>query len=240
MKLFNVQNKPNRLIVFTGESNSGGRGANSDATGGELAARNNVKIWNNDTSVFENLDIGTNNLLGHAGLESFSTSEHSWELELANILSTAGGIQYVVKTGQGGSVLTDWNVGGSYWNTMIGRVDAAIAWTGINNIVFWYTHGINDRIAGTTTGTFKTRLQTHISNLKTKYPGCKIVMIKNMTDNGNDVYNTVIQEVDDADSDMVSVSVAGAGVQGDGNHYNYAGQKVNANSLYNAMISNGW
>jgi len=242
MRLFHSQNKSSvtRLLVFTGESNSGGRGANSDATSGEVAARSSVQIWNNNTSVFENLDVGTNNLLGHTGLESFSSSEHSWELELANIMQSNGQVQYLVKTGQGGSVLTEWNVGGSYWNTMVARVDAAIAASGISNIVFWYTHGINDRIAGTTTGTFKARVEAHITNLRTEYPNCKILMTKHMTNNGNDVYNTVLQDIADADALTDIVEVTGAGVQGDGNHYTYSGVKVIANNLFNKMISNGW
>lgn len=231
-----------RLIVFTGESNSGGIAPNASATGTELSSRSVVQIWNNTTGGFENLDIGTNNLLGHTGLTGSYDNTHSWELELAN-LAAAGTIPnptYLVKTGQGGSVLTDWGTGGSYYTTLKSRVDAAKAVLGSVNIIFFYTHGINDRIAGTATGTFKTRVQTHIANLKADYPGAKFVMVKNMTDNGNDLYNTVIQEIDDADADFSSVSSSGAGVQGDGNHWTYSGQKQICDSFVTQMLSNGW
>jgi hypothetical protein len=241
LRQLHITNRTSRLIVFTGESNSGGIALNSDATAAELAVRPMLQIWDNAGTGFDSLDVGSNNLIGHDGLSetAYQTTSHSWELQLANIVSDAGYVQYLVKTGQGGSVLADWGTGGSYYTTLVSRVDAAIAETNINKVVFWYTHGINNRIAGTTTGAFKTAVQTHIANLKADYPGAKFIMLKNMTDNGNDVYNTVIQEIDDADADVVSIACS-TSVQGDGNHWTYAGQKANANTFYNTMLNNGW
>ena len=240
-RTFHIQNGQGlRLIVFTGESNSGGYALNSDATGGELGVRNSIQLWDNvGMTSFTPLNIGVNNLLGHTGFTLLeTTTRHGWELGLANIYDKLG-MAYVVKTGQGGSVLTDWGTAGAYYTTMKARINGAKSVQNFKSIVFFYTHGVNDRIAGTSTGTFKTRVQTHIANIKADYPGAKFVMLKNMTNNGNDVYNTVIQEIDDADSDLVSVACSTL-VQGDGNHYTYAGQKENAQNLYNAMISNGW
>lgn len=229
-----------RLIVFTGESNSGGVAVNADATGPELSARASLKIWNNTSDVFQDLDIGTNNLISHAGLADNAT--HGWELELANLAAaeTIPNPTYLVKAGQGGSVLTDWGTGGAYYTTLKSRIDSALAAQSFIGIVFFYTHGINDRIAGTATGTFKTRIQTHIANIKADYPGAKFVMCKNMTNNGNDIYNTVLQEIDDADADFVTVSVTGAGVQGDGNHWTYGGMKQICDSMVTSMLVNGW
>lgn len=240
MKAFFAQNKRHRLIVFTGESNSGGIAPNADATAGELAARPSVQIWDNDNGGFEDLDIGTNNLLDHAGLTGTNDDTHSWELELANICATNGIRQYLVKTGQGGSTISQWNTGGTYYTKLTSRVNGA--WDAIGKIpvVFWYTHGINDRIAGTSSATFKSSVQTHIANLKSSFPGSKFIMMKNMTNNGNDVYNTVIQEIADADADVDTIEVTSAGVQGDGNHYTYSGTKLIANRFWDKMILNGW
>ncbi len=240
MKLFASQNKRQRLIIFTGESNSGGIAPNSDATAGELAARPSVQIWNNTSGGFQDLDIGTNNLLGHTGLSGLYDDTHTWELELANICATNGIRQYLVKTGQGGSVIANWNTGGTYYTTLVSRVNGARTEIGQLPVVFWYTHGINDRIAGTASGTFKTSVQTHISNLKSSFPGAKFIMMKNMTNNGNDTYNTVIQEIADADDDVETIEVTSAGVQGDGNHYTYSGTKLIANRFWDKMIEKGW
>lgn len=59
------ENNATLVFVFTGESNSGGVAPNSEATAEELASTSSVQILNNTTLKFEDLDIGTNNLLDH-------------------------------------------------------------------------------------------------------------------------------------------------------------------------------
>ena len=231
------RNVARRIIAFGLESNSGGIAPNGDATGDELTPRDSVQIWNNDSGGFETLDIGTNNLLDHFGLTDNTT--HSWELGLANICDANGTIEYLVKFGQGGSVVSEWAPGGTYYTKLETRMDGAISELGVSNVVFWLTFGINDRIAGASTGTFKTGYQGIIANIKASYPGAKFILLKNMADNGNDVYNTVIQEIADADADVDTIS-ASASVLGDGNHWTYTGQKENATEFYNKMIANNW
>ena len=105
---------PNRyVIVSTGESNSGGYALNTSASALEVSSRPEVQIWNVNTDVFENLDIGTNNNLDHNGLTS---ATHGWELQLANdvaegVWSSIQDPLYYVQTGQGGSTITQWEVG---------------------------------------------------------------------------------------------------------------------------------
>ncbi|MBL8182439.1 MAG: InlB B-repeat-containing protein, partial [Blastocatellia bacterium] len=89
------------LVIITGESNSGGYAVNADATPTELSARPGVQILNNNTLLFEDLDIGTNNLIGHAGLSENAT--HGFELGLANSVAASewpNSPVYLVKAGQ--------------------------------------------------------------------------------------------------------------------------------------------
>ena len=71
-----------RLVVVIGESNAGGYALNSEATAAELEPRPAVLLLNNKTlKSFDPLDIGTNNLVGHTGMEHYET--HGFELMLA-------------------------------------------------------------------------------------------------------------------------------------------------------------
>jgi hypothetical protein len=72
------------LIIFNGESNSGGYAANTPATTAELAPTEAIKILNNVTMKFEALQVGANNLLGHDRLTDYSATHHGLELGLAN------------------------------------------------------------------------------------------------------------------------------------------------------------
>jgi len=117
---------PTLLVVITGESNAGGYALNSEATPEELAPRPAVQILDNDALVFRPLAIGTNNLLGHAGLRP--TETHGFELELANRAERWPADRqpvYLVKTGQGGSRIADWAPDGAYFRTFRTRVAAA-------------------------------------------------------------------------------------------------------------------
>ena len=108
-------------FVFTGESNAGGQAPNSGATLDELASIREVQILNNNTFTFENLDIGTNNNIDHWNMICCDT--HGFELQLANSVKanafTNNPQVHLVKTGQGLSILGDWNVGGVFWNKFL-------------------------------------------------------------------------------------------------------------------------
>jgi hypothetical protein len=232
------------LVVFNGESNSGGFADNADLTAGELASRSGVQIWNNTSSAFQNLDIGTNNLISHTGLSDNVT--HGWENGLCIGVETGQlpNPVYLVKTGQGGSIITEWNVGGSYWNTMTGRIDAAIsAIEGLGKtpvIVVWYTIGINDRIAGTNEATWRTNVEAFISNFRTEY-GASIPFIMpyfmTLTTGGganpNANFNDKVADIDAADPLVYTVS--GEGGLRDDNHWNGSGMKSLSERMVNVM-----
>jgi hypothetical protein len=236
------------LFVFNGESNSGGYAENTDLTAPELAARSSVKIRNNTSGNFEDLDIGTNNLIGHAGLSDNAT--HGWEAGLADAVED--GIVtspvYLVKTGQGSSIITEWNVGGSYWNTMVARIDDAIADIQALGktpvIVVWWTLGINDRIAGTNEATWRTNVETFIAAFRSEYGStvkfhAPLFMALTTVGgaNPNDNFNDTLAAIDAADSNFFTVSSTGATLRDD-NHWSAAGMKVLAQRLLSSTINN--
>ena len=183
------------LIVFIGESNSGGYGKNSDASANELTSTTAVKIWDNDNNDgFDDLDIGTNNLRGHTGLTgvddpdlpgstTIDQSRHGWELQLSNTAEAGDwGVDtvYLVKCGQGGSKVSEWNAGGSYMTAATTRINGAIAAIkalGKTPIVYvWMSIGINDDIAGTSMLAYKTGLAEWITRIRSLTGFAPVVM----------------------------------------------------------------
>lgn len=138
-------------LLFIGESNVAALCSNDDLSAGQKAIRPAVKIINNTTLLLESLDIGTNNLLGHAGITG---DYHGWEEQLctqaeAGSWSSAGGSPvYLVKCGQGGSQVGFWEAGGSYypifetrWAALVSEL-SAIGKT--PKPAIWISIGIND------------------------------------------------------------------------------------------------
>lgn len=230
------------LIIMNGESNSGGIGLNSDLAASELLSRSSVQILNNNTLNFESLLIGSNNLIGHAGLESYASNSHGWEAGLANAVEAGlfkGFNQvFLVKTGQGGSVIDQWVLGGSFFTTYISRVQIAkqlILNMGKTPIPYiWYTQGINDRIAGTSGTTWKTKTIEHFKNLR-RYIGYAPV-IAPLFMSGQDPYNTYLSEIQATEKYLFTVDSTGAGLR-DGNHWNAQGLKLLASRMVDVTVN---
>ena len=253
MKLFHAQNKtisggalgPNEvwLIVFNGESNSRGYALNSDAASGEVDVNSGVQIFDNTgLSNFLSLDIGTNN-------EGFSSVEHGWELQLSNRVddATMPNPVYIVKTGQGGSKISEWNVGGTYETTMKSRINAAKAAVEAlgktPRIVVWYSLGINDRIAGTNESTWRTAVEAHFANIRTTYGSTiRIHMTKLMSlkldssPNPNADFNDTIDALAAADS--LTWAIDGDAALRDDNHWSYSGMKTLTDRLITSTLAN--
>ena len=109
-----IKSKKNILIVFAGDSNSGGNAWNSDAKAEELLEKPRLQIWRNqDNSGFEPYQTSRNSIIGHAGLsdKEYHGQRHGWDLNLANEVNAGlfGNRQlFLVKAGQGGSRVTNW------------------------------------------------------------------------------------------------------------------------------------
>lgn len=232
-----------RLFVINGESNSGGYALNSEAMSSELLERSAIKILDNTgLSSFQNLDIGTNNLVGHAGLSNGST--HGFELEMCNRAETKKWYNkptYLVKTGQGGSTISQWALNGSYMNTFVSRVQAAqslLLGQRYKPYVL-FSLGINDAISATNVATWKAAVINHFVNIRT-YLGANTPIIMTefqgmgASSTAYDSYSTAIQEIAANDPNTYSVSASGAGLR-DSNHWNYAGMKLVAGRLLDVV-----
>lgn len=223
------------VFLFMGESNSGGIALNSSATSNELASRKEIVIWNNVARSFQNLDIGTNNLSAHAGLESYYGLTHGFELELANQIRDSFGLSYayLLKAGQGGSTISQWDDGDPYQITLENRIDSvttALAARGQKpKWVIWCTFGINDAIAGTSASTWKTAMLNWFTRVRTLCGGgtsIPIVMTRIMRTNSSyQAIDDKIVEIANEQSFVSAASITGATLR-DANHWDYAGMKL--------------
>jgi hypothetical protein len=241
------------LIVIAGESNSGGYAPNASATAGELAARPELNWWNVTSEVFEPLNIGTNNNMDHAGLDS---TTHGIELELANAIA-AGRFGsrdvYAVQTGQGGSNIQDFLVGSAtgFWTKFLDRVGAAIpAIPTTPEIVVFYSQGINDAVgnnlyggAGATTdpATWKTRTLAHHAKIRAELGAdVRIVMTTFRAISTYNPFNTRILEIAAESGGLTTVigtpDNTGVEWQNDGNHWSYLGYKTLCQRFIDAVL----
>ena len=227
-------------FVITGESNSGGLGLNSDATPQELASHSSVQITNltSGNFLYENLQIGVNNLRDHNGLDAYYDNSHGFELQLANAVEAHmfpdNERIYLTKTGQGGSVVAQWNVGNTYWTKHLQRTAAAKTQLPTDRQwVVWLSLGINDAIYGTATSTWKAAMVAHINKIKADLPGAIIILteFQSMSANsGYPAYNTIIEEIAAEEANVFAITTTGAALK-DSNHWSYTGLKTVTSSL---------
>jgi hypothetical protein len=236
-----------RMIVFAGESNSGGQALNRDASTDELSARQGTHILHNYTLSFEQLHIGMNNLLGHYGMKS-DTTMHSWELELAN-KEAAGEFfddLYIVKTGQGGSKISQWEKSKPFADTFDKRLTAAIGnlsnETDKVHFAMFYSQGINDLIADDwDADNWERKTIERFNYLRQKYGHFPIIMTKffNIPGKKVDELNEAIENVCDKITDCHFVET-GDLPRDDKYHFSYLGQKILADLLVNKLKSAGY
>lgn len=236
-----------RLVVFAGESNSGGQALNRDASKEELSVRQGTHILNNYTLSFEPLHVGVNNLLGHSGMKS-DTTMHSWELQLAN--KEAGGEffddLYIVKTGQGGSKISQWEKQKPFADTFDKRLTVAIDYlsneTDKVNFAMFYSQGINDLIARDwDVDLWEKKTIERFNYLRQKYGHFPIIMTRFFDIPGKNVeeLNAAIERICQTISDCHFVETADL-PRDDKYHFSYLGQKILADLLVNKLKSAGY
>jgi len=228
-----MQTMPPLAFVLHGESNSGGIGLNADASAAERAPRPSVQILDltDDRFVFEPLQLGVNNLRGHRRLEPYEGICHGLENALAQAVETdlfAPRRQvYLIKTGQGGSRIAQWEEGAAsgYWATFLRRVQAGKKQLPADTQwVIWFSLGINDGIDGTPIAKWKAATRSHLNRLKAELPGAPIVMTQ-FQSMGYPEINQAIAEIAAEEDGVFAVDSTDAGLR-DKNHWNYAGLKT--------------
>jgi len=235
---------PNRfLIIFNGESNSGGWGDNSDALAAELMPQKQIQILNNNTFALEDLDIGTNNSLDHYAM---LPNKHGWELELANRVTAEptyyGDTVWLCKTGQGASTVAQWadtTTVGSYFYKAKRRIRAQqfyLSGTTYKTVIFM-SLGLND-LGGvfTNNDTFRVKMVTHINNLRT-ITGANTPVIMTKFFAPYTGYNNTIDSIAYSSglSGVYTIDGSGASLMPDGVHWSYAGLKTITNRLITVL-----
>lgn len=241
------------LLIFAGESNSGGLAGNSYATSPELAKRK-LKILNNSTlASFDSLDIGSNNLTGHNALEYAAADAHGWELELANKVDSGyfGSREvFLCKAGQGGTKIVNWFAGSFYngsvysYETFLLRVDSARTIiereTGEEpDIVILWSQGIND--AADTTGWKNNQIKV-FENIKEDLGfDVPIVVTQFQSISIPAYFNTSISEIAALMTNIYPANTSGAETSqvfaGAGGHWGYTGAKLVADIMLAIVLN---
>ena len=231
------------LIIFVGESNSEGRALNTSATATELAIRPNLQIWNVTNIQFESLQIGVNNVWNNN--VQFQTNKalwHGWELELANRTADRIGFIkcFVVKAGQGGSVIGEWSQTTSpNYIEFVSRVtnakNAIIAQGFTPKIYIFQSLGINDAISGTSATSFTSSLLSFHANIRS-FLGASTPIIMTQIMENNAAYTTINNAIKAfAPPNTYNVDVTGLTLI-DANHWDYAGMKGLCNRLLDVAV----
>lgn len=231
------------LLVSIGESNSGGFAANSTSL---------FPTWENDprpellhwvptgTIGFAPLDIGTNNNLGHGGLDN---TTHGWELGIANDVRVGlygDSPVYYVQTGAGGS-LVEWHLPGHFsgaWEQFESRVAGVLATLDNPHIVMLVTLGINNALAGTpiSGAAYKAAMISRIAAWRGELSSDALCLLVKLPDFYNATgYSTALQEIADADPTKTKIiEVSGLSISGD--HWTDTGYRQIAHRFHTKIV----
>lgn len=224
------------LLMMAGESNSRGFAANTELLPGELVVRTIELIGDESPTAFVALDVGTNN-----SSVDFAT-RHGLEVSIANLYEDGQFGPYdckLVKCGQGGARIAQWNVGGSFWNTMLARKNAAeteVAGLNYRWKLFWH-QGINDGLDSLPVATWKAATIAHFAALRTLIPGLEIAFpsFPSSFAASYPSYAAAHEEICDEDPLTYYVDATDAGLN-DANHFNAAGYKTIGPRLLAALF----
>jgi Carbohydrate esterase, sialic acid-specific acetylesterase len=224
------------VVIFNGESNSGGYADNTQATAPEVAVRPAIQIFDNTgLASFQNLDIGTNNLVDHSGLANGPT--HGWELGLANSVEAGewwNDTVYLIKTGQGGSKVSEWGEAGAFYQKFLTRTRNGLSILKAQGLIpviyLWYTLGINDAIAGTNEATWLDEVKLLHARMRDELGYVPIFMTKFMAVSPGAAFNDSVDLYGTQDNMVMPVDATGATTR-DQNHWDYAGMKLMAQRM---------
>lgn len=228
------------MIIAVGESNAGGAAANASALySWETDARPELPIWKvNSPFGFESLDLGVNNNLVHAGLDS---TTHGWELGLANhcrIGSFGATPAMYVQTATGGSLVAEHVSPGTGWTQFATRVAAAKAARPTTRFVLIVSLGINDALLGSppSAAAYKAAMESRIAAWRGETAADALVLLVKLPAaydaNG---YSTALQEIADAEPTKTkAISIASLPISG--NHWTDAGYRQLSNRFIKPIV----
>ena len=223
------------VFIFNGESNSGGQAFPGTATAHELGPRPEVQIFDNaGLASYATLDIGVNNMVDHSGIPP-EWDTHGWELGLANSVEAGewwDDVVYLIKTGQGGSMISAWNEGGTWWTKFLARTRGGLSLLRsqgkIPIIYVWYSQGINDANNSTVEATWVIDTKAYFARLRRELGFVPIFMTKLIS--AGAAYNDSIDQLAVDDTMLYPIEVTGA-TTGDEHHWDYSGMKLIASRM---------
>lgn len=222
------------LLIMAGEGNSGGGASTAGLPSNDLLAYPEIQIWNNTSSVFQALQVGVNNLIGHTGLTNNASiglerglMRDMGRLGLSNV--------YLLKSGQGGSTIAQWLTADAsgYFTTFQTRflaARAAIEAQGfeVQPVLIWW-QGTSDAAAGTLAATWRTTTNTVLGQFRALIgANAPVFMYRLMTVAPNaatrTALNAEITTLAAADANLYPVTVSSsAELLGDGTTYSAQG-----------------
>ena len=241
---FSISDNVN-VFVLVGESNNGTRNQASTLLSGESGLRNGVRIWNNNTNILEQLNIGTNNYL-----DENESIANGWgiENELANLRATGtlNSDFVIIKTAQGGARIGNYNSDiephPNYFDKVISRINGVkTALQAENKVpVFYvlYSQGINNATTDgktlTDNGHFPNLSGTDYYKAATKLLSDKIRLVTGSNTKFSymkffspygDYLNQTIQEIVNENVNNTSITTSDLEIQPDGLHFSASGTK---------------
>lgn len=232
------------VVIIAGQSNAQGGADNADATASELDANAKVKIleaWAGGSSTWANLACGTKYTNGR------SATEHGIELELQNIRDTFFPTKtlYIIKHAEGGTSLSPTHLPGgvaydSLWVQYVQKGLNSLVDSGYIPVVsFFYMQGENEASSGGAPATnYEANLRKMVAfwqrNISPDLP-----IIIGRVDHGSYTAQATITAAQIAvanDFDMVASFSTNGFPKKDGDHFNYAGQKLLSRAFYNALV----
>lgn len=231
------------VIILTGQSNADGRGLNSEATTGELAAQPHVQIWNDGTQNFESLDIGTNNQVD----ASFATTRHGIELGLAKFLpSYAPDTLYLIKHATGATEIRYWLPGGTGYTELFDdyitpALDTLNARQKTPYVSLVWMQGESDTDTQLEADNYASGLDSLVDIYRTRLsPKLPFYAAEIYEGNAKEqTINNTFASFEDTISNFSTIGVAGFGTD-DFLHWNYTGYQQVSESLLRIMKSDGF
>jgi hypothetical protein len=230
------------LLVQLAESNSGAEGTSlSYLSTAEKSPRPLVQHWHNTTGSFQDLHIGTNNLIDHFGLTD--NAHFGIEAAIADRMEAGTfvtGTVYHLKRGQGGSKSYEWTDGSTYDNklaaSMNGAISAIQAASGqAPQIHVFYTWGINDYLVGTSAATFKAALLSRIDTYRTRW-GSSVKFYVTELPAAYDSYNAIYTEIAAERTGVYVLDTTGEPMS-DSYHWSSAGIMSIGNKFVDSILS---
>lgn len=236
MSFFHSTLTSNTLFYVEGESNSRGFALlDPILNSADIGLQKSVKILDvNNFNILHDLIIGgdnynNNNLLGTVESGQRGKERFGFELEIARRAKTNNWYSnpcHVVKCGQGGSIISQWNTGGAY------DLLSQTAITNIKNflkniphkIIILYSLGINDRLAVTDLTAWKNGVKARFEVLRSRfYANTPIIMTGFQSISGVDMtsYTSTLNQIAGEMSNVFCVDSTGCTTY-DGIHWDAA------------------